>query len=179
MTHIHTGANQHDITASAFIVRMDDAEPRVMLHQHRLLNKMMQFGGHVELDEHPWEAVAREIREETGYDFDQLEVLVLPGAMPHLPQPALLIPQPLYILDVPFYGASPAHFHDDIAWAFVAKAPPRHALAPGESEDIVLYGRGELVALPDNKIISNVRETALFVFDTCLPTWNAVPARPL
>jgi len=46
----------------------EGAEPRIILHKHRKLNKLLQFGGHVELDETPWQAVLREIAEESGYD---------------------------------------------------------------------------------------------------------------
>lgn len=50
-------------------------EPRIILHKHRKLKMLLQFGGHVELDETPWQAVLREIAEESGYDKNQLKLL--------------------------------------------------------------------------------------------------------
>lgn len=53
MPHIHTEPGQHDHTASAYIVRLDEAEPALILHRHKILGQYLQFGGHVELDENP------------------------------------------------------------------------------------------------------------------------------
>jgi len=63
MAHIHTQPGQHDHTASAYIVRTDFDEPKIMLHLHRKIGKYLQFGGHVELHETPWQAVVHELRE--------------------------------------------------------------------------------------------------------------------
>ena len=71
MPHIHTLPGEHDATASAYIVRTDLGEPAIMLHRHKKLDTMLQFGGHVELHENPLEAIAHELREESGYDFRQ------------------------------------------------------------------------------------------------------------
>ena len=54
MPHIHNQPGQHDICVSGYIVKITEgAEPRIILHKHRKLNKLLQFGGHVELDETP------------------------------------------------------------------------------------------------------------------------------
>ena len=66
MAHIHTQPGQHDHTASAYIIRTDLDTPRIMLHLHRKIGKYLQFGGHVELNETPWQAVVHELREESG-----------------------------------------------------------------------------------------------------------------
>lgn len=65
MSHIHPGHGQHDICVSAYIVLLGD-ESKMLLHKHRKLGTLLQFGGHVELDETPWQAVLREIMEESG-----------------------------------------------------------------------------------------------------------------
>ena len=59
MPHIHTEPGQHDQTVSAFIFRKVDGEYKAFLHMHRTLGTLMQVGGHVELDETPWGAIAR------------------------------------------------------------------------------------------------------------------------
>jgi 8-oxo-dGTP pyrophosphatase MutT (NUDIX family) len=75
MSHIHKKPGQHDHTASTFLFRTDFSEPKVMLHFHQKLGSYMQFGGHVELNETPWQTVIHELREESGYDIDQLQIL--------------------------------------------------------------------------------------------------------
>lgn len=37
MAHIHTKPGQHDLTASAYIIRDDGNEPVVLLHRHKKL----------------------------------------------------------------------------------------------------------------------------------------------
>jgi 8-oxo-dGTP diphosphatase len=66
MAHIHTKPGQHDFTASAFIIRIDTPKPKVLLHMHKKLGVLLQPGGHIELNENPWQAVHHEIEEETG-----------------------------------------------------------------------------------------------------------------
>lgn len=63
MAHIH---EKIDFTASVFIVH----EGKVLLHLHKKLNKWLQPGGHVELDEDPNQAALREAKEETGLDIE-------------------------------------------------------------------------------------------------------------
>jgi 8-oxo-dGTP diphosphatase len=178
MAHIHTEPYQHDFTASAYIIRLDGDEPRIMFHRHLILKALMQFGGHVELDEHPWQTVAREVREEAGYDLGQLQVLQ-PSDRPIHFTGAILLPQPLYIVDVVFGNAAPQHYHDDIAWAFITHELPGHNPDEGESQDFALMTRSEIMGDAGKEILGNVRDAASFVFDTCLPNWQSIPAVPL
>ena len=178
MPHIHTGPNEHDVTASAWIVRMDGDAPRIMLHRHLRLNVFMQFGGHIELDEHPWGSIIRELREEAGYDLDQLQVLQPKNSMTRL-NDVILLPQPLCIFSATYGDQKPNHFHDDISWAFVTRESPRHVPDNRESEDIVLLDRAQLLALKRNDVWEDVVEIALFIFDTALTQWLPVPALPL
>jgi 8-oxo-dGTP diphosphatase len=156
-------------------MRLDGDEPRIMLHRHLKLKSLMQFGGHVELNEHPWQAFTRELREEAGYDIEQLEILQPRDAMTHLSDVVILLPQPLYIIDVG-YGKALNHFHDDIAWAFATDEPPGHQLDKDESQDIVLLSRSQIVDLGGTEVLADVAEVALFIFDTVLPTWRRSPA---
>jgi len=64
MAHIHTAPNQHDHTVTAYIIRIDKDEPRALLHMHKKLNVLLPVGGHIELDETPWAAMAHELEEE-------------------------------------------------------------------------------------------------------------------
>ena len=63
MAHIH---EKIDFTASVYIVR----EGKVLLHFHKKLQKWLQPGGHIELDEDPNQAAIREAKEETGFQVE-------------------------------------------------------------------------------------------------------------
>lgn len=171
MPHIHTGPGQHDITASAYIIRLDGPEPRLMLHMHKKLHVLLQFGGHVELNETPWQAVTHEVGEESGYDMHQLTLL----------QPKLRIrnlsgtelhPQPVYIQTHKFPGLD--HYHTDIGYVFTTYQEPRFAVEGEESREFVFLTLKELRESSDDTIIPNVRETGIFVLYECIKEWEPV-----
>ncbi len=171
MAHIHTEDGQHDVTACAFIIRTDTSEPTLMFHDHRLLHQYLQFGGHVELNETPWATIARELREEAGYELDQLMLLQpkhritsLTGAVVH--------PVPFSLMTHRF--GSDEHFHSDLSFAFTTNETPRHAPDEGESQRFYCLTRAELVALPAKDIPANVREAGLFVFDHIQKDWQPI-----
>lgn len=132
MAHIHTGPQEHDTTTSAYIVRMQDDEPLVLVHMHRKFGKLMQAGGHIELTETPWSAVAHELEEETGYRLSELSVLQ-PTPDKVTVKNAVVHPVPLLVNT---HRISDEHFHTDLCYAFVARSVPQHAPAEGESEDL-------------------------------------------
>lgn len=171
MPHIHTDPGQHDITAAAFIILLGGDEPKLLLHMHRKLGKLLQYGGHVELNETPWDAVLHEVREESGYDPDQLQVLqpelhlVSAGKAKTDPLPACISTHP--------YGGDERHFHTDLGYAVITTEPPRYAVAEGESTEHVQVTRVELAALDGTKIFPSVQQIGLFVF-TLLDSWQPV-----
>ena len=171
MPHIHTEPGQHDFTASAFIIRTDGDEPRAMVHMHKKLAKYMQFGGHVELDETPWQTMAHEAKEETGYDFTQL-TLLQPKDRIQQQVDAILHPSPVCMNTHAFPGE---HNHTDIGYAFVTDQEPTSKPGDGESQDIILLTKAEILAMPDNKMSPNVRDTFIYIMDTCLKSWEKVP----
>lgn len=171
MPHIHTEPGQHDITASAFILLLGGNEPKLLLHEHRKLGKLLQYGGHVELTETPWDAVLHEVREESGYTAVQLQVL---QPTPHLVRAgkAKTDPLPACIGTYP-YGGDPSHFHTDLSYAVITTESPRHAEAAGESKTHVQVTRAELAALDEARIFPSVQQVGLFVF-TLLDSWQPV-----
>jgi len=171
MPHIHTDAGQHDLTASAYIVRLDKPEPRLVLHQHKLLHIYLQFGGHVELHETPWQTVIHELAEESGYDIDQL-ALLQPAMRLKVIHEAVLHPVPASILTHRFGDTD--HYHTDIAFAFVTKEAPKHAVGKGESNKIQAFTAAELTALPKGSLPENVRDIGLFILDEGLNHWETV-----
>ena len=168
MGHIHTQPGQHDLTVSAFIVR----DGRVLLHRHKTMGVLMQPGGHVELDEDPWQALAHEVAEETGYAFPQLRVLQpsvrlrrLDGVTLH-PQPACVTTHEV--------ASAPGHFHTDLVYAFVTDELPRDTPSPGESSELRWVDRAALAALGPGEIFTNVREIGLYVLDEIFGAWAPV-----
>ncbi|HUD05354.1 MAG TPA: NUDIX domain-containing protein [Candidatus Saccharimonadales bacterium] len=171
MAHIHTKPGQYDHTVSAYIVRLDGDEPKLMLHLHKKLDKLLQFGGHIELDETPWNAIVHELREEAGYDIRQLQILQPLVRITNLTA-GILHPYPVTQISHSF---SEIHSHTDTAYGFVTNQTPKFPVNKDESQDIRLLNSEELAKLPNNMIPANVRETGLFVIDVCLSKWEKVP----
>lgn len=130
----------------------------------------MQFGGHIELDETPWQAVAHELREESGYDLAQVQLL-----QPHLRLESLTdsAVHPTPAIHSTHLVAND-HYHTDSAYVITTDQEPAATPNEGESNDIQLFTRSEIVALPREKILENVREGVLYMFDTILPNWESV-----
>lgn len=174
MAHLHTTPGHHDFTISAFILRTDTPEPSVMLHLHRKAGMWLQFGGHIEHDETPWQGLLRELREESGYAASQLKVLQPPdyhitkisGADEH--------PLPFYFNTHQFMDEP--HYHSDLVYAVVASEPPQHDIAPDESAAIKTCTATDLEAIPGDKIYRLTRANARYVLTRLRHDWTAVPA---
>ena len=142
----------------------------MLLHMHKKISKLMQPGGHVELNENPWQAVLHEIEEETGYHRTQLSVL----------QPDWAIKKLTGVLPVQFCtNTHPInefnHFHTDLSYVFTVDSDPSGELGEGESTDLRWMTYQEIKAMPDDMILVNAKEIALSAFTTCLPNWDAMP----
>lgn len=171
MPHIHTEHGQHDHTASAYIFRTDFSAPKVMLHLHKILGSYMQFGGHIELDETPWQTITHELLEESGYDLDQLQILQPQLRLKKLTGAVVVHPQPVSHITHVFNSE---HFHTDVCYAMLASSEPRHVIGAKESSDIRLFTREEIIQLPNDKIIENIREIILYMFDDILGNWEKI-----
>ncbi len=170
MAHIHTKPGQYDHTASAFIIRTDTPEPMLLLHKHRVLGKYLQIGGHVELDETPWQAVAHELEEESGYKLSQLKILQPKDRIRSISD-AVLHPYPACNNTHIF---SEGHFHTDLEYAFITDEEPTGKIQPGESTLTRLFTRAELARLSNDETYANIREVGEFIFDVCLKLWEPV-----
>lgn len=172
MPHIHTGPGQIDHTVTMYLFDVRGSEPTCLVHKHKKFGKLMPIGGHVEVDETAWGAVAHELIEEAGYELSDVDVLqptrrltVFPGAILH-PQPVCLNT----------HDITPDHFHSDTAYAMVVRGEPTHALAPGESDDIRWLTRKQVEVLSDEETFRNSKQVYLYVFDELLDSWERVPA---
>ena len=146
MPHIHTAPNQHDMTVSAYIVRRVDDEWKCLVHCHRKIEKYMQIGGHIELDQTPWQAMAAELNEESGYELCELVVL---QALPSFEKSASNIAHPLPLM-MNTHNAGKEHFHSDTCYAFVAEGESHHDVADGESNDLRWLSLDELKTMAQN-----------------------------
>jgi 8-oxo-dGTP pyrophosphatase MutT (NUDIX family) len=170
MAHIHENAGEHDLTVSAFIVDISQSEPRIYLHMHKKLGRLLQFGGHVELNETPWQALVHELREEAGFTIDQLRVLQ-PNPRLRSLDDAILHPVPVIINTHAFNNS---HNHTDMGYAFATEQSPLLSPDAGESSDIRLLNRSEIASIEGNQIIPNVRQICLFIIDEILGVWEEV-----
>lgn len=173
MPHIHTEPGQHDPTVSAYIVRVDTDEPRLLLHMHKKLKKLMQPGGHVELRETPWQAILHELTEETGYQPAQLQVLQPENSIKVLTN-AVVHPVPVCQITHLFAASEYEHYHTDTSYAMLAQEGPSGDVGAGESQDIRFLSLNEISNLSDNDIYPNVKQIALHVLTVCLADWKAV-----
>lgn len=172
MPHIHTAPGQYDHTISIYLIRTDDpSEPKIMLHFHRKMNAYAQFGGHIELDENPWQAAVHELREESGYAIDQLQLLQPERRLMHI-ENATVHPVPAVHATMT-YPQNGGHFHTDSAYAVVAHEEPQNSPEEGESTNIRLFTRAEVMA--SSEIDTITRDIALYILDECLKHWQTVP----
>lgn len=120
------------MTVSAYIVLVEDGSTKCLVHFHKKIQKLMQIGGHIELDETPWQSVQHEVLEESGYELEELEVLQPSKAVVktshNVAHPVPMLMNTHYVGD--------AHYHSDLCYAFVATARPKGQPSEGESTDL-------------------------------------------
>src|SRR6516162_421083 len=120
VAHIH---EKIDFTVAIFVVH----DAKILLIDHRKLDKWLPLGGHIELDEDPEIAALREAKEESGLDVELL------GERPPTTSPgtrALIAPR---FLDI--HRITETHEHIGmIYWARPKQG--KLALAAGEHHDI-------------------------------------------
>jgi 8-oxo-dGTP pyrophosphatase MutT (NUDIX family) len=171
MPHIHQETGQHDFSVSAYIVRMDLPEPAIIFHLHRKLNKYIQFGGHVELNETPWNATLREVREEAGYEGAQLMLL-----QPNYNRLEFMRNVPLHPLPVAIhtYPAGKDHYHTDISYAFTTNELPILEVDESERTSTKLLTRNDVATLTKEDIYKNVQDIAIYTLDVAVKEWDVV-----
>jgi 8-oxo-dGTP pyrophosphatase MutT (NUDIX family) len=177
MPHIHNNQGDHDHTISAFIVRLDSVEPRVLVHTHKKYPMLLQPGGHVEIQENIWQAACHEIEEETGYELEQLRILqpkvrlkFLTESVIH-PIPININTHQVYRLDTDVVD----HYHSDVVYGFVTDELPTNKPGKGESQDLRWLTIEELRATPVDELGGNAREIGIAMIEMFLPEYEQVP----
>lgn len=160
------------MTVSGYIVRRrDDGEWLCLVHMHRKIDMLMQIGGHIELDQTPWQAMVAELREETGYEPEELDVL----QWTRLPELDRTVTHPLPLL-MNTHKAGETHYHSDTCYAFLAEGAPARSTAEGESNDLRWLTLPELqVAVDQGEALRDVMEIYEYLLGT-MSTIQKVPA---
>lgn len=154
MPHIHTEQNQHDVTVSAWLFRAEK-EQEVFVHMHRKIQKYMEIGGHMELDETPWQTIVREMKEEAGYELSNLEIYQ-PDYMPVVLKSNVVHPVPALLLT---YQPMPGHYHTDITYAFHEISGASTVPRDGESNDLRWMTFAQLEqGIKEGTVLSDVAE---------------------
>lgn len=172
MPHIHIKPGQYDHTVTAYIVRTDGDDPKVLLHMHRKLGMLLPPGGHVELDETPWAAMAHELTEESGYTLDELMIMQPPIRIRELSK-VVLHPYPIVLQT---HDITADHFHSDSSYLLLASGEPSGIPDDSESLDLRWLSRQEVADTPGNILYDNTRQTILMIFDEFLGAWEQIPA---
>jgi 8-oxo-dGTP pyrophosphatase MutT (NUDIX family) len=116
---LHSHFNPGHFTASALVVSADGS--RALLHQHRFLDRWLQFGGHCDGDADLLRVARREAEEESG----------IPGLIPTSHRPF-----DLDIHEIPANPArqEPAHLHFDVRFVLIAPADAAERCSPESRE---------------------------------------------
>lgn len=101
MPHIH---DKIDFTTQALIVH----EGRVLLRLHEKYGKWLGVGGHIELDEDPVQALHREVKEESGLEFE-----IIGGRTADFQDGATDLPAPRFMHRM---TVEPGHDHVDLVY---------------------------------------------------------------
>ena len=176
MSHIHNEPGQVDQTTSAYIIRLDSNNPKVLLHMHKKYKILLPVGGHIELDETPWAALVREIREESGYSIDDLEILQPKRRIKHEYSDRIVHPLPFFINTHSIPG-SITHWHSDQLYCLVANGKPSLEIASDESQDLRWYTQAEIKRLKDTSQVSDSHyQIIMFIFSIALVEYDLIKA---
>lgn len=157
MGHIHSDS-EYDYTASATIVHKN----KVLLLFHHKLHLWLPPAGHIELNEHPIEALYRETEEETGLTKEHL-TLITPFtdnlALERDPDTNLSLPMPF---DIDVHTVNEAgHRHIDFSYIFVSDTDIVHKEENG-AEQLEWFTLEEICELsPMPKKVYSLAEYAL------------------
>jgi 8-oxo-dGTP pyrophosphatase MutT (NUDIX family) len=146
---VRPGEKHH--TTAVFLIS-DEAVPRVLLIDHKKLKVWMPPGGHVEVDENPFDGAIREVFEETGLDIRaHIETPTkVTSTVTSFPMPAFL-----YEEIVPVHGNDPEHIHLDYVYIF--HIPHREpVLNTDETHGVRWFTREEALAV---SLLDDVRQT--------------------
>jgi 8-oxo-dGTP pyrophosphatase MutT (NUDIX family) len=150
---------QRHFTATAFVV---DSHNRVLLLWHKRLERWMPPGGHVDPDETPEDASARECKEETGLDVEIVGESQ-ENMFAHNPHEGRMLKKPFALLleNIPESRERNEPMHQHMDFVFIAR--PIHeeqetTLALEEGSKLRWFSREEIMQLnTETEIFANVK----------------------
>jgi len=131
MGHDAAGTTR-DFTATTFVVRDD----KTILLWHKKMQAWLPPGGHIDPDELPDDAAAREVQEETGLEIDLQGTSGLWGTVRVLHQPHCILLEDI----------SPGHQHIDLVYFARARERSQVRLAKAEAADYRWFDSDDLAA---------------------------------
>lgn len=138
---------------------------------HKKVGKLMQIGGHIELDETPWQSLAHELLEESGYNLGEVQVLQ-PHQVPFAVDQAVVHPVPLLFNT---HKVSDTHYHSDLVYGLVVDHLPRSLPSENESSDLRWLTVHELkTAAAQGIALKDVAEIYETIANTYLDTYYRV-----
>ena len=133
----------------------------------------MQIGGHIELNETPWQAVAHELFEESGYKLDELKVLQ--STTDRVAETSNVAHPTPFSMNTHLVGNE--HFHSDLCYGFIAEAEPSNNVAAGEADDLRWMSLEELTdGANESTVLKDVVAIYKFLLDHMLQ-YSPVSAR--
>lgn len=159
MAHIH---ELYDFTVSFLVLHPN--EKKILLHFHRKLGFWNQLGGHIELDEHPIEALERELKEEAGLNPEDYEIIQTTSQI--VPRNTISLPVGfgLYVYDY----ADSGHKHIDIPYLIKSKTTNIDP-AEGESKQIGWFDKQQIETMyQDGQMDISIYDICQWIFDTIL-----------
>lgn len=167
MPHINTQNGQHDHTASAFIIHWNpedkNTEPKLLVHMHKKFGKLLQPGGHIELNETPWAAIKHELVEETGYEINQLEILQ-PSLIADLSNTGMVSHPVPFVYNTHPVDKEETHYHSDVSFLFLTHELPVGVPGEGETTDLRWLTLSEIRENKENNIGSGVQAISELAF---------------
>ncbi|HSX05356.1 MAG TPA: NUDIX domain-containing protein [Candidatus Saccharimonadales bacterium] len=132
----------------------------------------MQIGGHIELNETPWQTMVHELQEESGYKASEL--MVLQPTSDRITESATVYHPVPFIANT--HGVGNEHYHSDWCYGFVASERPQRSPALSESTDLRWLTIEELKAATVSKTaVADVLPIYQFLLDH-LESYVQVPA---
>lgn len=180
MPHINTEPGQHDHTVSAYIIKRNpdslEETPKLLVHMHKKFNKLLQPGGHIELNESPWAAIAHELVEETGYQFSQLEVVQPVHLAFGLNDTNMVLHPTPFVYNTHPTDSEGNHYHTDVTFLFLTTEFPEGEPGEGETTDLRWLTLEEIQEDKDKIIGSGVKAISEVAFEILKdPSWKSYP----
>lgn len=144
---------------------MDKKFPRTLLHFHKKLQSWLPPGGHIEINESPYEAALREIEEETSLTLNNSSLKFIfknKSTLSKLDHRSKLLEMPYFLLEEEI--ETDTHFHLDwIYYAHIADEDLEIISKNMENNNFKWFDFNEL--LNEEQCFDNVKELAFHGFE--------------